>query len=230
MRASCARPGAALLFAAALAFEQGCAAAKSERAILTADAEVFEATVRAQISQTPEDSVVARRVLRVDSHPALDDPQLASAPQRSAGVDLDAPPDTLPPETMARIADQRKAILSDLHVEEGGPFNYPGCGGTRPQRTPDSSAVHIANECPPSWRTYVTVGLPIRGEAEALRKLRSRTAAPIDSSAELWTVLLAENTIGPAGQTWRQYECLLRRDPETGRLALAERFLVSWAE
>jgi hypothetical protein len=229
--------GAALPLAAVLAFAQGCAAAKSERAMLTADAEVFEAMVRAQISQTPEDSVVALRVLRVDSHPASDDPQLASAPQRSAGVDLDAPPDTLPPETMTRIAEQRKAILSDLHVEEGGPFNYPGCGGTRPHRVPDSSPTHPdlsamrpGNACPPTWRTYVTVGLPIRGEAEALTKLRGRTAAPTDSSAELWTVLVTENVIGPAGQTWRQYACLLRRDPETGRLALAERFLISWAE
>jgi hypothetical protein len=198
--------------------------------MLTADAEVFEATVRAQISQTPDDSVVALKVLRVDSRPASDNTQLTSTPPRASGVDLDAPPDTLPPETLARIADQRKAILSDLHVEEGGPFNFPGCGGTRPHRAPDSAIIQLGTECPSTWRRYVTVGLPFRGEADVLRKLRGRAAPPADSTAELWTVLVTENAIGPAGQTWRQYACLLRRDPETGRLALAERSLLSWAE
>jgi hypothetical protein len=198
--------------------------------MLSADAEVFEATVRAQISQTPDDPAVALKVLRVDSRPVSDNAQLASTPPGAPGVDLDAPPDTLPPETLARIAEQRKAILSDLHVEEGGPFNFPGCGGTRPHRTPDSSTVQLGNECPRTWRRYVTVGLPFRGEADVLVKLRGRAAPPSDSTAELWTVLVTENAIGPAGQTWRQYACLLHRDPETGRLALTERSLLSWAE
>ena len=197
--------------------------------MLSADARVFEAMVRAQISRTPDDSAVALRVLRVDSRPSSDNAQLAAAP-RSAGVDLDAPPDTLPPETLARIADQRKAILADLHVEEGGPFDYPGCGGTHPHRALDSPVPALGQECPRTWRRYVTVGLPFRGEASVLAKLRAPTSAPADSSAESWSVLVTENSIGPAGQTWRQYACLLRRDPETGRLALAERLLLSWAE
>jgi hypothetical protein len=197
--------------------------------MLSADAEVFETMVRAQVSQTPDDSAVALRVLRVDSRPASDN-ALASAQPGASGLDLDAPPDTLPPEAVTRIADQRKAILSDLHVEEGGPFNYPGCGGTHPHRTPDSSALNLGNECPRAWRRYVTVSLPYRGEAEVLAKLRSRPSAPADSSVESWTVLVTENAIGPAGQTWRQYACLLRRDAQSGRLALAERLLVSWAE
>jgi hypothetical protein len=204
--------------------------AKSERAMLTADAEVFEAMVRAQISATPDDSLVALRVLRVDSRPASDNPPLASAPGRSTGVDLDEPGDTLPPETMERIADQRKAILGDLHVEEGGPFNYPGCGGTRSHGSADSSTVPLARECPQTWRRYITVGLPFRGEAEILTKLPVRTSAPVDPSVESWTVLVTENVIGPAGQTWQQYACLLQRDPQTGRLALTQRLLLSWAE
>jgi hypothetical protein len=204
--------------------------AKSERSMLSADAEVFEAVVRAQVSNTPDDSAVALRVLRVDSRPTSDNAQLMTASQRSRALDLDAPPDTLPPETLTRIAEQRKTILSDLHVEEGGPFNYPGCAGTRPHPLPDSVPLPLDRSCPPTWHRYVTVGLPVRGEAEVLAKLRARSSAPPDSTAESWTVLITENAIGPAGQTWRQYACLLRRDPLTGRLGLAERLLLSWAE
>jgi hypothetical protein len=204
--------------------------AKSERAILSADAEVFEAVVRAQISNTPDDSVVALRVLRVDSRPTSDNAQLMTPAQRNRSLDLDAPPDTLPPETLSRIAEQRKAILSDLHVEEGGPFNYPGCAGTRPHPASDSAQLPLDRTCPPTWHRYITVGLPFSGEAEVLARLRARASSPPDSTAESWTVLVTENAIGPAGQTWRQYACLLRRDAVTGQLALAEKLLLSWAE
>jgi hypothetical protein len=229
MRAN-ARRSLTLLVISCLSVDACTGRANSERAILSADAEVFESVVRAQISNTPDDSAVALRVLRVDSRPTSDNAQLMSASQRSRALDLDAPPDTLPPETLARIAEQRKAILSDLHVEEGGPFNYPGCGGTRPHPSPDSVPLPLDRTCPPTWHRYVTVGLPFSGEAEVLAKLRARASAPPDSTAESWTVLVTENAIGPAGQTWRQYACLLRRDPVTGHLALAERLLLSWAE
>jgi hypothetical protein len=226
------RAGSALVsLAIAVSLADACGGGeRSEREMLSADAEVFEAIVRAQVSQTPDDSAVALRVLRVDSRPVSDNTQLGSAAQVAVGVDLDEPTDTLSPEAMSRIADQRKEILADLHVEEGGPFNYPGCGGTRPHRTPDPDTVQMGTACPSVWRRYVTIGLPVRGEAEVLAKLRSRSSAPTGSTAESWTVLVTENTIGPAGQTWQQYACLLRRDPVTGHLGLAERFLLSWAE
>jgi hypothetical protein len=219
----------ALAIAVSLADACG-GAERSEREMLSADAEVFEAIVRAQVSQTPDDSAVALRVLRVDSRPVSDNTQLGSAAQVAVGVDLDEPTDTLSPEAMSRIADQRREILADLHVEEGGPFNYPGCGGTRSHRTPDPDTLQMGTACPSVWRRYVTIGLPVRGEAEVLAKLRSRSSAPTGSTAESWTVLVTENTIGPAGQTWQQYACLLRCDPVTGHLGLAERFLLSWAE
>jgi hypothetical protein len=226
------RAGSALVSVAiAISLADACGGSeRSEREMLSADAEVFEAIVRAQVSQTPDDSAVAMRVLRIDSRPTLDNTQLRSAPQAAVGVDLDEPTDTLPPEAMSRIAEQRKEILADLHVEEGGPFIYPGCGGTRPHPPPNPGALQLGTACPSVWRRYVTVGLPVRGEAEVLAKLRSRSSAPTGSSAESWTVLVTENTIGPAGQMWQQYACLLRRDQVTGHFGLAERFLLSWAE
>ena len=63
-----------------------------------------------------------------------------------------------------------------------------------------------------------------------LDRLRSREAPAPDSTAEVWTVLVTESSIGPGGQDWRQYAWLLQRNPDNRRLTLAERFLLSWAE
>ncbi|MGH7651178.1 MAG: hypothetical protein ACREMS_04985 [Gemmatimonadaceae bacterium] len=197
---------------------------------MKADADVFETVVQSQITPAAGDSAMALRSLRVDSRPVADTGPLATGTQPPAPLNIDSSADSLSPNSLAKVAGQRKAILADLHVEEGGPFLYPACGGTRVHRLRDSSLTTTGSDCPAEWRRYVTVGLPVRGAAAVLSKLRDREEAPPDSSAELWTVLVTENTIGPSGQTWRQYACLLRRDPETDRLALVERFLVSYAE
>lgn len=203
---------------------------KSERSLMKSDAEVFETVVQSQITPAPDDSAIALRSLRVDSRPFADTGALATGATSPAPLTADSSPDSLSPEALAKVAEQRKAILADLHVEEGGPFVYPDCGGTRVHRMRDSSLTSVGGGCPAEWRRYITVGLPVKGASAVLNTLRNREEAPPDPSTELWTVLVTENTIGPSGQTWRQYACLLRRDPETGYLALVERFLVSYAE
>jgi hypothetical protein len=212
---------------AAIAF--GCDRSSSaERLLLKEDADVFETVVASQITPAADDSAIALRSLRVDSHPVADTGPLTSGTAHAGALSLaDSAVST---DALAKIADQRKAILGDLHVEEGGPFLYPSCGGTRVHRLRDSTLTPEGSGCPAEWRRYVTVGLPVRGAAAVLTKLRDREEAPPDPGAELWTVLVTENTIGPGGQTWRQYACLLKRDPETGNLVLSERFLVSYAE
>jgi hypothetical protein len=209
-----------------LAIGQSCGGPSSaERAVLTADAEVFESVIRSELSPDPADSVASLRVMRVDSRPVTENDELTASSARQTGFDLDKVSDSLSDGGVARIADQRKAILSDLHVEEGGPFAYPGCGGSRSHGSTELSFA----ACPPDWRRYITVGIPYRGTAAIIDKLRTQSPPP-DSSAELWTVLVAENSVGPGGQEWRQYAWLLRRDPQTGQLALVEKFLLSWAE
>jgi len=197
---------------------------KAERAVLAADADVFESVIRSELSPDPADSATSLRVMRVDSRPVTDNDALTAAP-RQTGFDLDKVSDSLSDASLARIADQRKAILKDLGVEEGGPFAYPGCGGSRSHGSTELSFA----ACPRDWRRYITVGIPYRGTAAVVDKLRTQTPLP-DSSAELWTVLVAENSVGPGGQEWRQYAWLLRRDPQTGHLSLVEKFLLSWAE
>jgi hypothetical protein len=192
---------------------------------MAADAEVFESVIRSELSPDPADSVASLRVMRVDSRPVTDNDELTASSTPQAGFDLDKVSDSLSDAGVARIADQRKAILSDLHVEEGGPFAYPGCGGSRSHGSTELSFA----ACPRDWRRYITVGIPYRGTATVIDKLRTQSPPP-DSSAELWTVLVAENSVGPGGQEWRQYAWLLRRDPQTGQLALVEKFLLSWAE
>lgn len=210
-----------------LAIAQSCGGPSgAERAVLAADAEVFETVIRSELSPDPADSVASLRVMRVDSRPVTDNDELTASSTRQTGFDLDKVSDSLSDAGVARIADQRKAILNDLHVEEGGPFAYPGCGGSRSHGSTELSFA----ACPRDWRRYITVGIPYRGASTTIvEKLRAQSLPP-DSSAELWTVLVAENSVGPGGQEWRQYAWLLRRDPQTGHLALVEKFLLSWAE
>jgi hypothetical protein len=209
-----------------LAIGQSCGRPSSaERAVLAADAEVFESVIRSELSPDPADSAASLRVMRVDSRPVTDNDELTASSTRQTGFDLDKVSDSLSDAGVSRIADQRKAILSDLHVEEGGPFAYPGCGGSRSHGSTELSFA----ACPREWRRYITVGIPYRGTAAVIDKLRTESPPP-DSSAELWTVLVAENSVGPGGQEWRQYAWLLRRDPQSGQLVLVEKFLLSWAE
>jgi hypothetical protein len=209
-----------------LALGQSCArTSRAERAVLAADAEVFETVIRSELSPDPADSVASLRVMRVDSRPVTDNGELTATSTGHTGFELDKDSDSVSDAGVARIADQRKEILSDLHVEEGGPFAYPGCGGSRSHGSTEQSIA----ACPREWRRYITVGIPYRGTAAVIDKLRTQSPPP-DSSAELWTVLVAENSVGPGGQEWRQYAWLLRRDPGNGQLALVEKFLLSWAE
>jgi hypothetical protein len=211
----------ALLFA-------GCTSG-GERAVIHADGEIFEAVARSQLTDTVEPGV-SSTALRFDSRPAGDNIDLAGSPERPRQLDLGEAADSLSTGAQEDIVEQRKDILKSLRIEEGGPFNYPECGGTRTRRQRDSSTTLPAPRCPRAVRRYVTVGLPFAGAAQLLEKVRPPEVSVPDSTGEMWTVLVSESTVGPGGQQWRQYVTLFRRDPVGGRLAVAERYLLSWAE
>jgi hypothetical protein len=210
---------------AVVAIAIGCKHPGAQRGVAEADAETFEAVVRSQINDS-----VSAGFLRVDSRPAGDKDLLAPTPPTSAGFDPDSSADSAADVDPAMIANQRKDILRDLHVEEGGPFVYPECGGFRTRRFRDSNAVHPDPECPKTYRRYVTVGVPTRGAAPVLAKARRPEVPAPDTTGEVWTVLVTESSVGPGGQQWRQFAWLFRRDPETGGLGVAEKYLLSWAE
>jgi hypothetical protein len=199
----------------------------AQRQVLEADAESFETIVRSQISDSTSGSL---GFLRVDARPGRDDAVLSGASPEHRGLELSDSSDS--PDSLARLLgaaeDQRRSILGALKVDGGGPFSYPFCGGAR--RVSDSAAVNGDTKCPREPVRYVTVGIPYRGAAPVLDKLRSPESPVPDSTAELWTVLVSETNIGPGGQQWRQYAWLFRREEGSGRLAPVERFLVSWAE
>lgn len=197
-----------------------------QRSLVRADAEAFESVVRSEMIDSVKESF---GFLRVDARPAGDNAILTGAAEHPRGLDLDEA-DSISPTALARISEQRRDILSFLRVEEGQPVRYPGCGGTHTQRLKDSSEVLELPGCPSALRRYVNVGLPFRGAAPILTKIRRSEIPAPDSSDEHWTVLVTESSVGPGGENWRQYAWLFRRDRETKRLLVAEKYLLSWAE
>ena len=212
-------------FTAAAVISFACAVPREQREIAATDAETFQEIVRSQVIDSANPGF-----LRVDARPAGDKEILPPSSGTPAGFDPDSSADTVAEGATPLITDQRKEILKDLHIEEGGPFVYPDCGGFRTRRFKDSAAVHPNPDCPKSFHHYVTVGLPIRGASTVVTKARRPETVPPDTTGELWTVLVTETSVGPGGQQWRQYAWLFRRDPQNGRLGVAEKVLLSWAE
>jgi hypothetical protein len=209
---------------AAITVAIACVPPREQREMLAADAETFEAIVRSQLTDS-----VNTGFLRVDSRPAGDKDILTAPPPSSAGLDPDSSTESQPTDSR-RVIDQRKDILNDLRVEEGGPFDYPQCGGFRTRRFRDTAAVHPNPDCPKSFHRYVTVGVPTRGTSPIIAKARRPEMPAPDTTGEMWTVLVTETAVGPGGQQWRQYAWLFRRDERSGRLAMVDKYLLSWAE
>jgi hypothetical protein len=202
----------------------------AERELVHTDAEVFEAVARSERVVGMEDSARLPRFLRIDSRP-IDNTTLVS-PQNPAPTGIALEDDSVPTSsgTFNRIAQERRAILDRLGVEEGGPFFFPGCGGVRTgEPAPKSGATQSDRGCPTEWRRYVTIGLPRRGVGVIPEKVR-RTEPRSFDTGEVWTVLVTETSIGPGGQDWKQYAWVLTRQPGRAGLSLAARFLLSWAE
>ena len=197
----------------------------SQRELADVDAEAFEEIVRSQLTDSVSGGA---SVLRVDPRPGTDNPLPSAEATPSPALAL--PDSDLSPSSAAivRVLDKRGAILRDLHVASGGPFNYPECGGTR--RVIDADGLVGTVKCPREPLRYMAVGLPHRGAAPILSKLRRPELPAPDSTAEMWTVLVSETNSGPGGQRWQQHAWLFHRDQETGRLVAGERFLLSWAD
>jgi len=202
----------------------------SERELVHTDAEVFEAVARSQLVVGTADSSRSPRFLRIDSRPVDNTSILPPEPPSPAVIPLDDDSILASSATINRIARERRAILERLGVEEGGPFSFPGCEGVRTGETKPKSGVTPSRAgCPTQWRRYVTIGLPRRGVGlipEAVRRTDPRTF----EGGEVWTVLVTETSIGSGGQDWKQYASVLTREPDSECLALAARFLLSWAE
>ena len=196
-----------------------------QREIVDTDAQTFETVVRSQLADS---GAIALGFLRVDPRPAIDNPIPSAVAQQSPPLVLPDSSGIPTTATANRIIRNRDGILEDLHVSSGGPFSFPECGGTR--RVIDPGGLLGTVKCPREPLRYVAVGMPYRGAAPILAKLRRPETPAPDSSAELWTVLVSETNTGPGGQRWQQHAWLFHRDQQTGRLVVGERFLLSWAD
>lgn len=214
------------LFLTLFAVHQGCGPeSDGQRALVRADAEAFELVIHSQLSDT---AAVPPGFLSVDTRPGADEEILPGTNDAPRGIDLMPVSDSLPASAIEEIRENRDAILRSLRVERAGPFSYPHCGGA--STVNDSIEADPQPMCPRELRRHVTVGLPYRGVAPIVAAVRRPESPSPDSSAELWTVLVTETNVGPGGQQWRQFAWVFKRDPEDGSLAVAERFLLSWAE
>ena len=202
----------------------------SDREVVHTDAEVFEAVARSELAVGTEDSSRSPGFLRIDSRPVDNTSILPPRPSTPAGIPVDE--DSMPASSavLDRIAQERRAILERLGVEEGGPFVFPGCEGVRSGETePKPGVTPPRAGCPTQWRRYVTIGLPRRGDGLIPENVRKTDPRSFDTG-EVWTVLVTETSIGSGGQDWKQYASVLTREPNGEGLTLAARFLLTWAE
>ena len=201
----------------------------AERALVHTDAEIFETVAQSERGLGTADSTRSPRFLRIDSRPVENTSLLPSKTAPGTGIALDDDSAQLSSDVVERISRERRSILERLGLEEGGPFVFPGCGGVRTvDQQPESVAASRAS-CPNELRRYVTIGIPRRGIGQIPEKLRRPEPQAFDTG-EVWTVLVTESAIGPGGQDWKQYAWVLARPPGRAELALAARFLLSWAE
>jgi hypothetical protein len=203
----------------------------TEREIVHTDAEVFEAVARSELVVGNEDSSRSPGFLRIDSRPVDNTSTLPPQRRAQTGIAL-GEDDSTPASSVVtdRIAQERRAILERLGVEEGGPFFFPGCEGVRSGKTePKRGVTPPRAGCPTQWRRYVTIGLPRRGVGLIPENVRKTDPRSFDTG-EVWTVLVTETSIGSGGQDWKQYASVLTREPDGQGLTLAARFLLTWAE
>jgi hypothetical protein len=235
-------PGVVGLFACRT-LQSGEILSPRELALIRADSEVFAAVVHPQVEVGAKVELYRYDSLRIDPRPYGAHQDFDEAAGGNQGFDpsgLFTRPDSA---TMRRLAQSRSRILKSYGVPEGMGFDYPRCGGTlapppppppsQPASTPQPAKAIPSGPrrgCPAASENYLTVGIPVRGEPESLRKFNARAGLPTDVGGELWTVIVDEQYVGPSGQNRFQYAWLLRRNPATNQLALIEKILLSWAE
>jgi hypothetical protein len=201
---------------------------EEEIRLIRADSEVFAAVVRAQLEAGADEYPYRIDELRYDPRPYG---SRTGYPELSAGVQGAAPElyfARAGKSAIEQIAENRKQILQMRGVPEGSPFNYPQCAGVKAPKPPPANrgstrpkvtSVHAG--CPKKPESYVTVGLPLRGQPEGLKNLRDTRGEKVDLGGDVWTVLVDEYFAGPSGWSRTQHAWLFKRSRWSGRLDLA---------
>jgi hypothetical protein len=199
-----------------------------EITLIRADSEVFAAVVRAQLGAGRDDYPYRIDELRYDPRPYG---SRNGYPELGAGVQGAAPElyfARAGQDAIDQIRENRKLILEHRGVPEGSPFNYPQCAGVRVPKPPPSrrgssrpKVTNVHAGCPKKPESYVTVGLPLRGQPEGLKKVRDTHGDYVDLGGDVWTTLVDEYFAGPSGWSHTQHAWIFKRSRWTGRLDLA---------
>jgi hypothetical protein len=212
---------------------------EEELTLISADSVLFDAVVRAQLSGKDDEYPVRLKGFRYDSRP-YGTP--SGYPEVFAGVQGIDPTLTFPRagnRAIRRLTANRKRILKEMGVPEGGPVVYDQCAGVRvpvppPPRGSKSTAaskkradVHAG--CPKTPIYYLTVGLPIRGQPPGLRNVRDTRGDRVTLRGDVWTALVDVYSAGPSGWSKSQYAWLFKRD-DSGRPVLESTILVGVVE
>lgn len=212
---------------------------EEELTLISADSAVFDAVVRAQLAGKDDEYPYRLNGMRYDSRP-YGTP--SGYPEVFAGVQGIDPTLSFPragKPAIRRLSENRKRILKENGVPEGGPVAYDQCAGVRvpepppPRGTKSTAAsrkradVHAG--CPKTPIYYLTVGLPIRGQPPGLRNVRDTRGDRVTLRGDVWTALVDVNSVGPNGWSSSQYAWLFRRDG-SGRPVLESTILVGVVE
>ena len=211
---------------------------EEELTLIRADSELFAAVVRAQLRAGSDGYPLHIDELRYDPRPYG---SRNGYPELGAGVQGAAPELSFPrasQDAIDEIAENRRRILQDHNIPEGTPFFYPQCGGINVPRPPPprrsasrgGSTTNVHAGCPKQPESYVTVGLPLRGQPEGLRKVRDTNGDYVDVGDDAWTTLVEELVAGPTGWSRRQYAWVFKRSRWTGRLDLAATIMTGVVE
>jgi hypothetical protein len=205
-------------------------------ALIDVDSQVFAAVVRGQLDGGNDAYPYRLERFRYDSRPYGTN---SGYPEVFAGIQGIDPSLSFPrasqSESEIRILMQtRKRILQMNGVREGERVSYPQCAGAGVPVPPPprgrssargSKPANVHAGCPKATSYYLTVGLPIRGQPPGLRDIRDTRGRRVRLDGDVWTVLVDETSVGPAGWKQSQYAWLFERD-RSGRLELASTILV----
>ncbi|HJP60798.1 MAG TPA: hypothetical protein VJ865_12395 [Gemmatimonadaceae bacterium] len=204
-----------------------------ETSFIRADSEVFSAVIRAQLAGGQKDYPYHLDDPRFDARPYGSD-----SAYRQYSNDFEFEDSTflglIRRQVVARITQNRLAILKGLQVSEGGPKPHPQCPGILvPPPAPGDSAssrklAELRATCPKKTDSYLTVGFPLRGIPQSIRNSRYRRGNLPEG--DVWTTLVEASYSGPSGSMWELHAWFLRRDPVTRQLNLAGTWLIGIVE
>ena len=210
--------------------------------LFDADSLVFAAVVRGQVEGTDDAYPYRLTRFRFDSSPYR---ATVGYPDMLGGVEGTASAMSFPRASESEseinyLIDTRKKILRTHGVQEGKPVFYPQCAGAGVPKPPPPApargrsarrtpAPNVHAGCPKTAEYYLTVGLPIHGRPPGLSNSQDTRGRSVRVDGEVWTVLVDETAVGPAG--WRQsrYAWLFERN-RSGAIELAHTILVGTSQ